>query len=102
MSGWAYTWGRGDTQRRTTSSFPPEVLALVDERQRGRYCVACRQQELVTPDDEPLEIDHMRPLSKGGDNCYRNLRWLCRGHNRARGSRDKCFARPPWAKRAPR
>lgn len=97
-----YTWGRGDTRRLSTRDFPAEVLALVDEAQQGRYCVACREAELATPADEPLELDHKRALARGGDNNYRNLQWLCQGHNRSKGARKKAATLPPWAKRAPR
>ena len=83
MSPWQ--WGRGSTARLT--DYPLSVLALVDERQGGRFCVACREASVPTPADEPLEIDHIRPLSRGGDNHWSNLRWLCRSHNRGRGNR---------------
>lgn len=83
----AHSWGRGVSTRVATRDFPASVLALVDERQGGRFCVTCRAHGITTPDGEPLEIDHMQPLSKGGDNHHRNLRWLCRAHNRGRGAR---------------
>ena len=94
----ARQWGRGDTSRITTREFPPAVLALVDERQQGRYCEACRRKGLQTPVSEPLEIDHRQPLSKGGDNHWTNLRWLCRAHNRGRGDRRDPPATPRWAR----
>ena len=92
-------WGRGDRRRLTTRDFPPGVLALVDERQGGRFCVSCRELGVETPADEPLQIDHIQPLSAGGDNHHLNLRWLCRAHNLGRGARQEEAPRPPkWAR----
>jgi len=96
----AQDWGRGDTRRLTTRDFPREVLALVDDAQGGRFCVACRRDSLDTPAEEPLELDHKQPLSRGGDNNWRNLRWLCRSHNRGRCARPGLPEGPPaWARR---
>lgn len=99
----ALLWGRGDTRRVATRDFPVAVVALVDERQGGRYCVECRELELVTPDDVPLELDHLQALSRGGDNNHLNLRWACRSHNRARRERPVGgpARRPRWARRRP-
>lgn len=92
-------WGRGDSRRLATRDIPPAVLALVDERQGGRYCVMCRELGVETPPDEPLQIDHLQPLSAGGDNHHLNLRWLCRAHNCGRGARKAEAPRPPkWAR----
>lgn len=96
-------WGRGDRRRLATRDYPPAVLALVDERQRGRYCEDCRALGIVTPKGEPLQIDHKQPLSESGDNHHLNLRWTCRAHNCARGARGLGSARTPtWARRRPR
>ena len=56
---------------------------------------------LVTPASEPLEVDHVLPLSRGGDNMHANLTWRCRSHNRARGNRDVSDRpiRPAWERR---
>ncbi len=96
----AMAWGRGDTRRVPTRDFPPAVLALVEEREGGRFCGACRAQGLQTPPCEPLEVDHRRPLSKGGDNHHLNLTWLCRAHNRSRCNRFGPLA-PPTFSRGP-
>lgn len=97
----ALRWGRGDKRRITTAAFPAEVVALVDERLRGRYCVDCRELGLVTPDDVPLELDHVEPLSGRGDNSHLNLTWRCRSHNRAKCDRKAAArpGRPRWARR---
>lgn len=86
------------SRRVGTSDFPPAVLAAVDRRQGGRYCVACRELRLSTPPGEPLELDHMQPRSKGGSDAPSNLQWLCRAHNRARGNRPGRPREPKWAR----
>ena len=91
-------WGEGDTKRRT--SYPAQVLALVEERQGGRHCVFCKSEGLVTPANEPLEVDHRRPLSMGGDNSAWNLQFLCRGHNRARSNGGNRPRETSWQRRA--
>lgn len=76
-----------------------EHLAWIIERD-GESCVECRRLGLETPPDEPLEIDHKQPRSKGGTNHWTNLQILCRGHNRSRADRPLRGARrPPWARR---
>jgi 5-methylcytosine-specific restriction endonuclease McrA len=95
----ARTWGRGDARRLTTADFPAEVLELVDARQGGRCCTECRRLGLATPATEPLEVDHLLALARGGDNRWENLQWLCRAHNRAKGDRPRCPPSPPtWAR----
>lgn len=99
--GEALSWGLDDRRRIPTRDFPPEVLALVDERLGGRYCVECRALGLVTPEGEPLEADHLQPLSKEGTNHHRNLTWRCRSHNRGRGARSALAPAkaPRWARK---
>lgn len=98
----ADAWGIGDRQRRRLSDFPPGVLDLVERRQGGRFCVLCREQGLVTPESVPLVLDHLRPLSQGGDNHHLNLRWLCDSHNAGRRDRPLWAGRPAWERRAAR
>lgn len=88
------TWGQGDHRRICTRDVPPGVLELIDEKQGGRFCVLCSEQGLTTPEDEPLVLDHLQPLSRGGDNHFLNCRWLCRSHNARRGT-DVTFAGAP-------
>ena len=92
-------WGRGDIRRITTGDFPDAVVALVDQRQGGRFCHYCRNSGLSTPHTEPLEFDHLQPLSKGGDNHHLNLVWACRAHNRGRSNRKKAPRVPTWARK---
>lgn len=96
----ARRWGKGNTSRLSTRDIPAEAIALVDEAQGGRFCVYCRLLALTPPASEPLEIDHKQPLSKGGDNHYSNLQWLCRSHNRSRNNRrpSKVPIVPRWAR----
>lgn len=96
----ARSWGRGDRRRLKTSDIPAAVVALIEERQGGKFCVACRAQKIETPEDEPMQLDHRQPLSKGGDNRAFNLQWVCRAHNLGRGNR-RDFGEPTHA-RGPR
>lgn len=96
MSDWE-RWGVGDTRR--LKSYPSQVLDLVEERQGGRVCAHCQSEGLTTPADEPLEVDHRRPLSCGGDNSAWNLQFLCRGHNRARSNGANAPRETSWQRR---
>lgn len=90
-------------RRTATRDFPASTLAAVDRRQGGRYCVLCREHKLVTPANEPLELDHMQPRSCGGTDHPSNLQWLCRAHNRSKsGKRAPSVAAakvPSWSRR---
>lgn len=92
-------WGRGDGRRLRLEDVPPGVLELVDRRQGGRFCALCCEQGLVTPPDEPLQLDHLQPLARGGDNHHSNLRWLCRAHNAGRRDRALWHGLPRWSRR---
>lgn len=90
--------------RVATRHIPPEVLALVDERLGGRFCVDCRSLGLETPRDVPLEADHLQALARGGDNSHLNLTWRCRSHNRAKGAKRAGAepGRPRWDRKRKR
>ena len=92
------SWGRGNNSRISTADIPGDVLDLVTERMGGRFCGDCGP-DVVLPADEPLEIDHLQPLSKGGDNHHLNLAWCCRSHNRGRGNRREAPKVPAWRRR---
>lgn len=81
MSDDAATWGLDDRRRLSVRDVPACVLARVDARQGGRRCAVPSCPVVV-----PLELDHRRPLSRGGDNHWSNLQWLCREHNRRKGA----------------
>lgn len=93
----AWTWGQGDRRRIATRDVPPGVLELVDAKQGGRVCALCREQGLTPPEDELLVLDHLQPLSQGGDNHFLNLRWLCQSHNARRGTKASFSGAPLWA-----
>jgi 5-methylcytosine-specific restriction endonuclease McrA len=57
-----------------------DVRKLYDEQQ-GR-CKVCEADIL-----EGYEVDHIQPISKGGDNTVNNLQLLCRFCNRSKGNK---------------
>ena len=97
MSVDAEAWGRGVRRRVDVRDVPAEVLALVDSRIGVRCCEDCWREKRATPPGEKLQLDHRRPISRGGDNHHSNLRWLCEGHNKARGDRPGSVE-PVWAR----
>ena len=58
-----------------------ETRKLVFERDGGK----CSFEGCESTRD--LEIDHIKPVSRGGDNSPRNLRLLCRKHNRKKSNK---------------
>ena len=62
------------------SRYPPEVLALVIERQGARRCCYCGCFD-------GLEVEHRTPLKRGGDNHHSNLALACATCNRSKGAR---------------
>jgi diadenosine tetraphosphate (Ap4A) HIT family hydrolase len=56
-----------------------EVLKAADGR-----CALCG----ITKKDRPLQVDHIKPRSKGGINAIENLQALCDECNRAKSNRD--------------
>lgn len=94
----AEAWGRGDRRRIATRDFPAAVVALIVEREGGRACVWCKREGLVTPKDEPIELDHLVPLAKGGDNHHSNLAFSCRAHNRSKRDRPAPTHPPTWSR----
>ena len=96
------TWGADDTRRLRPADFPAAILPAVVERD-GPGCYLCNRLGLVPPADEPLELDHLVPLARGGDNHLSNLQLLCRSHNRGRADRPPALDRPPaWLLRLSR
>jgi len=95
-------WGRGVRKRVAQRDVPRAVLSQARLRD-GDGCVVCRRQGLTPPTDEPIELDHKQPLARGGDNHWTNLQFLCRSHNRARGTRKADLSAPPaWVGRLAR
>ncbi|GAB2510914.1 HNH endonuclease [Nocardia heshunensis] len=64
--------------RRDTRTIPPDVKAVVWQRDGGR-CVECG-------DSHYLEFDHIIPISRGGATSPANLQILCRGCNRTKAT----------------
>jgi hypothetical protein len=60
--------------------------SLWEEMQkRPKSCEFCEAKGLIpNPRRNSYEIDHIKPVSRGGDNSNDNLRWLCMYHNIAR------------------
>jgi len=50
----------------------------------GSRCALCG----ATHKDRPLDVDHIKPKSKGGKNGYENLQVLCAKCNRSTGNKD--------------
>lgn len=94
----AGAWEPGDRKRRDWRSMPAHVLARVDAR-CGRRCVWCVQDGLETPPDQLLTLEHLQPISRGGDNSPQNLAWACEAHNYGRGNRQRPPEVPTWARR---
>ena len=57
----------------------PEQIAKRAERNAAR-------REMGLEKGDPREVDHKRPLSKGGSNSKSNLRVVSRHTNRTKGS----------------
>lgn len=55
---------------------PPQIGTIF--RRDGGQCLACGAQD-------DLEIDHIRPVTRGGDNSFSNLQTLCAKCNNSKG-----------------
>jgi 5-methylcytosine-specific restriction endonuclease McrA len=72
-------WARGPSE-------PPRPkisvrLRMAIYKRDGMACMVCGA-------DEPLSIDHIVPVSKGGGNEPENLQTLCKPCNTSKGDRD--------------
>lgn len=47
-----------------------------------KKCARCRAYHL-------LELDHIIPISQGGDNDRKNLQWLCRHHHKIKSANER-------------
>ena len=65
---------------RKPMAFQEYLMVAVRSDQK---CEVCGRR----PPEVSLDIDHVVPVSRGGDNAYFNLRFLCEHHNRSRGCR---------------
>jgi len=60
---------------------------------RDRKCVLCGEDG----SEHRLEVDHIKPRSKGGSNDLSNLQTLCSRCNRGKSNRDDTDLRKPAA-----
>lgn len=99
----ALLWGRGNRRRITSADFPAEVLALVAARLGHRSCVDCLELgcDGERPADVLIQVDHLQPLARRGDNHHLNLTFRCEDHNRAKSDKSATAAprRPRWERR---
>lgn len=70
-----------------TSSTIKDDIRLV--RDLFHRCLKCGS-------DENLQLDHVVPISIGGDNAYWNFQILCRSCNSSKGNRSSADYRPTW------
>jgi hypothetical protein len=76
---------RGSKDDKTRKTVPDKIRFAVLKRDRFT-CVKCGQSPAKGNDVE-LEIDHINPVSKGGDNDISNLQTLCKRCNQ--GKKDR-------------
>jgi hypothetical protein len=70
-------------QARARKTIPTELRWQILKRDRYRCC-ACGRSPATHP-HLSLEIDHIRPLARGGSNAKSNLQTLCNECNRGKG-----------------
>ena len=66
-----------------TDPIPDSLRYRVLKEADGR-CTLCG----ATKKERPLDVDHIKPRSKGGKNVYENLQVLCSKCNRSKGNKD--------------
>jgi ATP adenylyltransferase len=62
----------------------PDSLRYRILKESGGRCSLCG----ATKKDRMLDVDHIKPRSKGGKNTYENLQVLCSKCNRSKGNQD--------------
>ena len=72
-------WSGKNVKRRTTG-FAKDTL----QETKNPKCIYCKQH--LT--DENTTVDHIIPISKGGNNCQVNLTICCMNCNNERGNSD--------------
>lgn len=71
-----------------------ELQILRREVFKGKYCLCCGATIDIT-------VDHIKPLSKGGNNSILNIQYLCRSCNSIKGTKKKDY-RTPYQRRKAR
>lgn len=62
----------------------PDSLRYRVLKESDGKCCLCG----ATKKDRPLDVDHIKPRSRGGKNVYENLQVLCSKCNRSKGNKD--------------
>jgi len=82
--------GAGGKEHNGRKDFPKYRRAVIDIhvrigifRRDGYCCKHCGEQF----SRNQLELDHIKPISTGGDDSIENLQTLCRTCNRKKGNR---------------
>ena len=75
----------------------PENLAKSRKRKNARY--HAEKMGLVKKGDRTREVDHKKPLSKGGGNGHGNIRIVSRTANRKKYNKKKASPPKPNRKR---
>ena len=76
-----------------------DLIIPFEKRNRARIPIPLRQQVLARDGyrcrqcgaTERLEMDHIHPWSKGGEDTLENLQVLCRSCNFRKGDRSECL-----------
>jgi ATP adenylyltransferase len=63
----------------------PDSLRYRVLKESGGRCALCG----ATKKERPLDVDHIKPKSKGGKNTYENLQVLCSKCNRSKNNKDQ-------------
>lgn len=71
--------------RRSLRDLTPHEVALVTARSGGRRCYWCHAGEGAR--GVALTLEHLRPLSRGGEEHARNYALACETCNKRRGAR---------------
>lgn len=82
-------WAKRSALRKKATSAPVDPLRVFDrDGWRCRLCGKATPKELRgTNEQRAPELDHIMPLSLGGDHSYANTQLACRACNLAKGAR---------------
>lgn len=67
----------------SSGTLSKDIIHVLIERQRGK-CVCCK----VDLSNQNCHLDHIYPLSRGGNNTDENCQLLCRSCNISKGAKD--------------
>ena len=66
-----------------------ERLRETPARKKARAARNRARRKMGLKNGDPRQVDHKRPLSKGGTNVTRNLRVVAKSYNLRKGNRKK-------------